>query len=390
MIRCGGYTMIRRLVTGLLVGLIVSGCQTLGLTDSDEREPKPAVKTAAGTPSVQQWRIDIGPSTRLAGLEPMVVDEHVYVASESGTVMAVTLDGATVWTAKTGFDIYGGVGADEQMVVAGGKKGEIIALETETGKKRWQVTIRSEIPVPPIVTPSVVAIRTLDGRIFGLTHAEGKRKWIYQRILPSLILRSAAPMIRSGNYVFVGYPGGKLVALHHDKGAVIFEENISTPRGDNELERLTDISSRVVIHETQFCASAYQGRVGCFNLRNGQPVWFKELSASAGIAMDEKAVYVASDDGYLYALDRDIGTEQWKVEVLAGDPLVMPVISNDYLVVGDSFGFLHFFKRDTGEFAGRFSVDGTALTAPPVVLQDGSIIVQTTGGKVTRYSVSGG
>lgn len=382
--------MIRQLALSLVAVLLLNGCQMLGFSDDKEREPKPAAKTAAGTPSVPQWRIDIGPSTRLAGLSPIVVDEHIYIASESGNVMALTLSGSTVWTAKVGFDIYGAVGADEQTVVVGGKKGQVTALEAQSGNVRWNASVGSEVSVAPIVTPSVVAVRTLDGRIFGLMHQNGKRKWIYQRILPSLILRSSAPMIQTGNYILLGYPGGKLVALHHDKGALIFEESVSTPRGDNELERLTDISSPTVIYGAQFCAAAYQGRVGCFNLRNGRPMWFKDLSSSAGIAIDDKAVYVASDDGYLYALDKDIGTEQWKVEVLAKDSLVKPVLSNDYLVVGDSFGFLHFFKRKDGEFAGRFSVDGTPLTAAPVVLPDGSIVVQTTGGKVVRYSISGG
>lgn len=382
--------MKRWIVAALAAGMVSMGCQTLGLTDPDAIKPKPVAKADSGTPSAPGWRVEVGASDRLTRMEPVVVDKSVFSASQGGTISAHTITGQPLWTAKTNFKIQSGVGADDHIVVAGGKKGELLAVNAKNGKQLWKAKVGSEVVVPPVVTPSVVAVRTMDGRIFGLNRKDGKRKWIYQRILPALILGKAGPMTLAQDFIFIGYPGGKLIALQHDKGALVFEENVSTPKGDNELERLTDVSSKPVIYDPQVCVGAYQGRVGCFSLRGGSAMWFKDLSSSAGVAIDDNAVYVAADDGYLYALDKDLGTEKWKSEVLAGDRLFRPVVSNNYIVVGDSFGFLHFFNRETGKFAGRLSVDGSQLTAPPVVLPDGSLIVQTTGGRLARYGITGG
>ena len=362
----------------------VSGCKTLGFSDDiKEIKPKAAAPAEAGTPSRVAWQVGIGSSGKVSRMIPAVVNDMVFAAAESGTIAAVNLEGKMVWQTEAGFKIIAGVGADEQLVAVGGPKGTVAAFDASTGRLVWKVAVNGEVAVSPAVGNGVVMVRLLDGRVLGLAKEDGRRKWGYQRVLPSLILRKAAPMTVAEQYVFIGYPGGKLVALEQERGSLVFEENVSIPKGGNELERLTDIASRPVIYGHQICVGAYQGRVGCFNLRGGDAMWFRNISSGAGVDISEDGVFAVGDDGYLYSLDRDLGTERWKAEVLVGGRLSGPVVFNQTVVVGDSFGYLHLFSAADGRMIGRVSVDGTALSATPVMVPDRGIIIQTMGGRLS-------
>ena len=365
----------------LLIGL--AGCQTLGFSDEKkEIKPKPAATTEEGTPSKVAWQLNIGSTDKLARLSPAVVGDRVFAASQSGAIVSVTTDGHLQWQIDAGFKIMAGVGADQDMVVVAGPKGILAAFDAKTGGMLWKETVNGEVAAPPLVASNVIIIRALDGRVLGFNRADGKRKWGYQRVIPSLILRRAAPMTLAEQYIFVGYPGGKLVVLEQERGTLVFEESVSTPKGSNELERLTDIASRPIVHEHQVCVGAYQGRVGCFNLRGGNAMWFKNLSSIGGVDISRHAVFAVGDDGFLYSFDRDMGTERWKAEVLPEDTLIRPVVFNDVVTVGDSFGFLHYFSAVDGKPLGRMAVDNNAFTSPPVVVPGRGLVVQTLGGKL--------
>jgi outer membrane protein assembly factor BamB len=58
-----------------------------------------------------------------------------------------------------------------------------------------------------------------------------------------------------------------------------------------------------------------------------------------------------------------------------------PAIDGNYVVVGDSEGYLYWLNRDTGEFVSKILVDKSGLYVAPVVSSD-KIIVQARNGKL--------
>lgn len=57
----------------------------------------------------------------------------------------------------------------------------------------------------------------------------------------------------------------------------------------------------------------------------------------------------------------------WKQEGLFRRKLSSPVAFSNYLVVGDSDGYLHVLAQSDGRFIGRRKVDGDGLRARPWV-----------------------
>jgi outer membrane protein assembly factor BamB len=104
-----------------------------------------------------------------------------------------------------------------------------------------------------------------------------------QRTAPPLTLRTAPGMMVYDKDVIVAQPAGKLGAFLLATGAPRWEVEVGVARGATELERVTDIGGMPVIFESDVCAVAYQGRVGCFEVATGSPRWTRDLSSTVGV-----------------------------------------------------------------------------------------------------------
>lgn len=254
--------------------------------------------------------------TGATALVPAYYNDAIYAASSAGNITRFdSVTGDKVWSINTMRRLSGGVGVSEGVILVGTFKGEILAYDANNGNQLWESKVTSEVLSPPQVDNGVVVVRTGEGRIFGLDAVDGKRKWVYQGSIPSLTVRSFAGVLVKGGGVFAGFPGGKLVAIELSSGKVGWEAAVSKPRGVTELERITDVTSLPVADDRQICAVAFKGRVSCFEVMTGNPIWTQEVSSSAGLTMDNKYVYVSDDEGAVVAYDKNNGTVIWKKKI---------------------------------------------------------------------------
>lgn len=332
------------------------------------------------------WRGDIEES-RVMGFMPVAEGGAVYAAGANG--LMVRFDPATgrqEGRVDTKRPLSGGVGTGEGMLLLGTLKGEVLAYGSDDGKLRWTARVSTEVLSPPRAANGMVAVRSGDGRIFGLEAGSGKRRWIYQGATPSLMVRSFAGVLILRDRVYAGFAGGRLVALDLENGRVVWEAVVSRARGATELERVTDITGLPVVDDYRICAVAYQGRVACFDLDRGNPIWTRDASSSAGLAMNDHHVYVSDAKGAVIAYDKNVGTDIWKQELLAGVQLSPPLVRDAYVVVGDSMGYVNVIRSDTGSIVARVATDGSAIVARPLPLPDG-VLVQTRMGGLYAFGI---
>ena len=349
---------------------------------SNKPGPLPEIK---GTRSAQiDWQVSVGKAA--AGLAPTITAGGVYVAATDGTLLRLDpATGRTQWRASAGRRVSAGPGSDDKRVVLGTDKGDVLAFDTN-GTATWTAHVSSEIVAPPRVADDIVVVFAGDGRIYGLGAGDGHTVWANQRTNPPLTIRNTAGGVISRGGVFVGTAGGRLLGLDVTTGSVGYDVAVATPKGATELERIADVTSLPLVNETQACAVAYQGRVACFEVVRGTLQWTRDISSLAGMAGDERNVYVVDDKGAVQALDRTNGASVWKQEALAARRLGAPqVIGTDLLGVVDVEGYLHLLSRADGSYVGRLATDGTPATAQPERRGE-SIVWQSTGGNV--YSVS--
>lgn len=324
----------------------------------------PALTASANATTA--WQASVGRAK--PGLEPATTANAIYVAASDGTLMRVEREtGRVVWRVAAGKQLAAGPGADETLVVVGTDKGDVLAFDPD-GKALWNARVSSEVLSPPVVAEGVVVVVAGDGRVYGLVAADGKTKWVNQRTNPPLTVRNAAGAVASRGGVFLGLPGGRLLAMDVQTGIVGWDGAVASPRGATELERIADVVSRPAIEERQACAVAFQGRLACFEIVRGGLLWTRDVSSLTGIAGDASSYFVVDDKGAVHALDKSTGASLWKQETLAERRPRAAQVLGDYVAVIDIEGYAHLLAKATGAYVGRVATDGSAPTGQPDIV----------------------
>ena len=318
------------------------------------------------------WQLPLG-GKGSAGFVPAIRANAIYAAGQDGEIVSVDpATGRPNWRASAGKGLSGGVGADDAMVVAGTNKAEVLAFDA-SGKPLWQTKVSSEVAGPPQIAEGIVAVWSLDGRIFGLATADGNRKWVYQHTNPPLTVRRYPGGVVTRGALFTGTAGGKLLGIDLATGALGWEANVTTPKGATELERLADITSLPAVDPRQVCAAAYLGRVACFDISRGSLLWSRDIGSLGGIALDNRYLFITDDKGAVQALDKTTGSSVWKQDKLGGRYPSGPVVIGDYLGVVDAEGYLHLLDRNDGGLVGRVATDGKPPVSQPMAAGDAAV-----------------
>ena len=382
---------LRRLLPALALASL-AGCTTVGnvydrwFGSSPATKPAPlvAIKPTAQTRIV--WRGNVGPAERSVFF-PAVSGNTVYAAGAAGQILGFDVkSGNVVAKLNAGQRLSGGVAASGSLIVVGTAKGEVLALDA-SGKQLWKTQLAGEVLAPAAVDATLVVVRAGDGRIYGLDAVSGKQRWVYQRSTPALSLRSYSGVVLERGAVFAGFPGGRLVGLNAQTGAVGWDSVVALPRGTTELERVADVMGLPVVDGDRVCAVAYQGRVACFDTQSGTTIWARDMSSVAGMDADHRGAYITDEKNAVIALDKTNGGSLWRQDKLAGRRATAPLAFGRYVIVGDLEGYVHFLSREDGSFVGRIATDGSAIGAAPVALDGDTVLVQTRNGGVFAIAV---
>lgn len=321
-----------------------------------------------------------------AGLAPFVGDQRVIAAGRDGEIVSWDLaSGAERWRAKAPAELVVGVGAEGDLAVVGGRNGVLYAFRSD-GRAAWATPVGAELVSQPLVSEGLVLVRSSDNRVSAFELASGQRRWSFVRQGPALVLRQTSGLASDRESVYVGLPGGRLVALATTSGALRWEAAVASPRGSNEIERIADVVGVPVLGGSEVCASAFQGRVGCFEALTGRVAWTRELNGAGGVDFDSRLLVACDDKGHVHAFARG-GASLWKQEQLAGRVLTAPALMARQVVVADGQGLVHLLSREDGVAQARLALDGGAVVVAPRV-SGNRVVVQTRGGTLAVMTVS--
>jgi outer membrane protein assembly factor BamB len=347
---------------------------------SPQRQPAPLVDFAPTMSVRTAWEVDVGDAGNYM-FSPATVAGSVYTAAADGTVVRVDVQtGNVAWRTDAGMPLTAGVGSDGATVAVAGKDGAVLAFDAQ-GKHKWKAQVSTEVLSSPAVGEGLVVVRSIDNRITAFDAATGDRRWSLERSAPPLTLRTAPGILIAERIVYAGLPGGRLIAIAALTGAPLWEVAIGFPSGTNDLERISDVSGMPVLSGRSVCAVAYQGRIGCVDMRSGAARWAREFSSSAGLAADTRFVFAPDDRSVVHGLSRDNGVTAWQNDKMKNRGLSAPASFGRSVAIGDNEGYLHFLSREDGAFLARVATDGSPIaTAPKVV--GSALIYQTKGGRL--------
>ena len=389
---------MKQALTAVMLAALLSGCSTLSkwtsslLGGSDNAEP-PAelIEIADPMPLKKLWKtsVGVGYDKQFVNLVPVIYNDQMFIADRKGRVVALDAEtGKKNWQVKTKVAISAGPGAGSGLVLVGTSNAEVLALSTDDGTLLWKADVSSEVFSVPQVDLDKVIVQTVDGNISALDTDSGEQLWVHDRSIPVLTLRgTSTPAVEDG-LVVAGFANGKLVGLSAEKGFPVWEVSIAIPQGRSEIERLVDIDGDPVIIGGVVYVTTYQGHIAVIEAQTGNQGWQRDMSSHAGLGVDFSQVYVTDDESNVWALSRSTGASEWKQGELINRKLTAPEPFDDYVAVGDLEGYVHLLSRYDGSIKARARVDNKGIQEKPLV-KDGILYVYGNSGKLAAFTLPG-
>ena len=400
-----------------IVMLALAGCSWfswLPWVDRDDakKKLKPAelVKFDAEVRVNRVWRSSVGKGLgkKYLRLDPKVLADRIYAADGYGELVALDrFSGKRIWRTRVGavekgmlsaFNfldrkdpsfVSGGVGAGAGFVLLGTTLGEVIAVSAADGTEVWRSRVDAEVLAAPVTGDDLVFAQTIDGRLLALEESTGEVRWSFDNQVPVLTLRGTSTPVYSGDVVYTGFSNGKISALRTENGEPIWEHRVMLPEGRSELDRLVDIDGSPLVSGPVVYAVAYQGKLKALRRADGAMLWEHDVSSFLDLDQGYGQVYVVSDNDVITAIDQQSAEVAWTQDSLQRRKLTSPIAFSNYVVVGDSEGYLHVIAQSDGRFVGRRKLDGKGLRSDMVVA-DGTLYVLGNSGSLFALKIKAG
>jgi outer membrane protein assembly factor BamB len=353
----------------------VSGISDYFSGGEDNAEP-PAILTefVAEVQIEKIWSSStgVGANEQTVKLAPAIHNQKIITADREGLVQARHLaTGDKVWAVETELKLSGGVGLGAETVILGSSNAEVIALNSDTGDKLWTVKVSSEVLAIPTIAKHVVIVRTTDGTVTALNEQTGAKLWSYEHAVPALSIRGTGAPLIVDDKVIAGYDNGKLVALDLRNGKFSWETTISIPKGRSEVERLVDLDvDPIEINDVIYIAS-YRGGIAAISASDGDGMWRNEnISSYSGLSNDFRYLYLSDSKSNVWQIDQRTGGGLWQQKDLHHRRLTAPATYQNYVVVGDFEGYVHWLSSSDGRQLGCIQVTDSPIENKPVVVDD--------------------
>ena len=378
------------------VGLVLSlgACSTVkGWFEMDEEDPKAPAKLEDIQQSVKikkLWSHGVGDGQGdgFYKIQPRVSGDLIYAAAADGEMMAVNrLSGKVLWEAETDLPLSGGVGVYGDALLLGSSDGQVLKVDANSGEVLWTSRLNGELLSSPQSNGSMVLAHTLDGKLQGLDFATGELVWTYDSNVPVLTLRGSSSPVINDSMAYVGFANGRVLAFDIATGGVAWEARVAIAQGRSEIERMVDIDGTMALMGDELYVASYQGRVMAIDVASGRKLWQHNVSSFSGVSQGFGNVYVADEDGTVYAYMRTGQGERWQQPALAYRRLSRPTPVGNYVAVADFEGYVHLLSQIDGEIVGRVKADGDGERADMSNIDD-VLYVYGNSGDLIAYEIT--
>ena len=281
------------------------------------------------------WSYPIGGQGRSS---PAVVDDVVYVGFPEGTLYALNAStGSKIWDYTTkdvghGIAIPSSPAVVDGVVYFGALDDNIYALKASTGEKIWNHTVRLSVSSAPAVSGGVVYVSSHFGYLYVLKAASGEELWHFTVSDNVQSLEDYSPTVAGGVVYVRSSDNGELYALDASNGDLKWENRDHGPlyvRG----------SSAAIVGDVVYSGTS------ALNASTGEELWQFPTNDTiyASPAVSNGVLYIASTDGYFYAIGEPLTTPPPQPE--KPFPITWVIIAVAVLAVFGLVLLVYFRKR---------------------------------------------
>lgn len=283
-------------------------------------------------------------------------EEFVIAATSDGSVRKMKINsGETVWKKEFSQKIMIGVGGNIENILFIAEDGYLWCLDGK-GEAIWKIFVDGEALTTPVINNDKAYVRLANYGILQVDLKQGDVDWRYIHSSPSLTFNGTSSLAFSDGIIYGGFGAGKLVAIHQKSGAFMWEATISQIKGVTDIERLNDVLSQPLINNREIYAASTSGDLTAIDRRNVNTIWTRKISSFKNLAFDGFDIYLTHKSDSLYSLDSKNGKTNWRNADLQYRRVTNPIITGDYVAVGDFDGYIHLLNIESGVIEGRAQI----------------------------------
>jgi outer membrane protein assembly factor BamB len=332
------------------------------------------------------WQENIGKHNG-DNLDIFHIEDFLYVATSNGTIKKIdSNNGNKFWEKKFNVNLTSGIAGDDENLFFSTSDGFLWCMNHD-GELIWKTLLDGEVNSLPIIYDSKVVVKLNSYKIIQLNSKDGSVLWKYQAGIPPLTYKSEGKLVQSNNVVYLGLPGGKMIAIDSPTGGLVWESNISRAKGATDIERANDITSHPVIDDSVIFGVTTNGDISALDRRNGKTIWTEPISSFYGMTFDGSTLFVTHDTGSIYAINKDVGEIEWRQSALKHRRIRVGTIIKDYIAFGDYDGYVHFLRIDDGSIVGRIKLEDSQILNNIIKIDDSVIVVMTADGDLICLEV---
>jgi outer membrane protein assembly factor BamB len=347
-----------------LFSLLLAGC---GSSPSPVLPPVKLTAVDNAFTITREWQTDFGDGAgeNYLKLTPVIEGGVFYALDYQGLVTAFNVPDKSIrWQTTLAVPASSALTLDKDRLLFGSSHGDVIALDKTDGHVLWRAQVSSEVLAAPTVARDLVIVRCVNGMLYALNRKDGTQKWSLEQTTPALTLRGTSAPVVAGDIVLSAFDNGHLLAVNLQSGKLLWQTSISIPRGRTDLERMVDIDANPIVVDDMVYAVSYQGRLAAVQLGSGRILWTRDIDSYNGMVVDPYRIYLVDSQSQVWALDRYNGATLWKQDTLLRRSLTTPRLQNQYIILADFDGFIHWLRRDNGKLVARLRLNEFDYTDP--------------------------
>ena len=367
-----------------ILSVAMVGCSS-NKVKVEKVKPNPLPKLVQATSLTEVFSHKVSASSEQDPLRLRLdVDNGVIFAMNPKGEVTAYKGKQRLWETKvTKQELTSGVEAADGLVVVASRKGQVFALDQQTGEQKWTAQLSGAVISPALIQTGRVILVANDGTVFALDEATGQQAWTYKMANAAFSLRGqASPVSLDPRTIAVASSNGYLYAIDSLTGAPRMQRRVAVSDGRSDIQRLVDIDAEPVVVGQYVVTNSFQGQVTVLDLAAQRVAWSVDASSISRPEVAENKVFVAQRDGKLKAFDLATGQELWENEQLLNRNLSNPVLLGQQLVVGDLDGVLHLIDPNTGTLVGRAKTSGEVRT---LRVLDNQLFVATRKGELSIW-----
>lgn len=271
--------------------------------------------------------------------KPALAGNKVLFSSTNGYLYCISTNGEFLWKYASSKAIVSSPAVKNDRVYTGFSDGSFRCFDLKSGKMIWDFPNIKDgfVQATPTFGKEQLYFGAWNSRLYSLDIAKGNLKWEWSNNKPFAYAPASLPPVLVGDRLFILTPDNLITCFDALSGKIIWQDKIKD---------LPVWSSRGLSKDGKMLyLKSYNGKVFAISTESDhlEKVWeadldLKQESSACVIIDDQETVFVPSEKGEVYGIDKENGKTLWCQKIGTSPILHLELTGTSSLIVSDQKG----------------------------------------------------